>query len=384
MKSNRNAPAHTSFSTPDPSRANTNHLQRRRSPSKRCPSDTPAPHNSGIDVRKIHTALRLGQHGLLLQQRPLEGRRPRPLLPSPRRLRLLLRARFLLLLGASCLAILLWRSLHASSAPGGGSSRWAGPRTSPADMTPNEAAWAARHATPVTFAGQLNPHAPVAVGADTVARVDLNGVRSTRGAAAARERVLLLTPLRDAARHLGRYFDLLDALTYPHELVDLAFLVSNSADDTLAAPAAELNRVQEGRDGRTPFRSATVVEKDFEVVGSQEVNDRHGWKMQGPRRKTMGRARNYLLATALRPDHSWVYWRDVDIADSPPRILEDFMEHDKDVIVPNIWFHRFKPNDKGKMVDVEGRCWFSPLPRMIWLTRLCSRLQLVAGNAQVA
>jgi hypothetical protein len=297
------------------------------------------------------------------------------------------RARFLLLLGASCLIILLWRSLHASSAPGGGggSSRWAGPRTSPADMTPNEAAaWAARHATPVTFAGQRNPHAPVAVGAATVARVDLNGVRSTRGAAAARERVLLLTPLRDAARHLGRYFDLLDALTYPHELVDLAFLVSNSADDTLAVLAANLNRVQEGRDGRAPFRSATVVEKDFEVVGSQEVNDRHGWKMQGPRRKTMGRARNYLLATALRPDHSWVYWRDVDIVDSPPRILEDFMEHDKDVIVPNIWFHRFKPNKKGEMVDIEGRCLFSPLPRMIWLTRLCSRLQLVAGNGQVA
>jgi hypothetical protein len=270
------------------------------------------------------------------------------------------RTRFLVLLGASCLILLLWRSLHASSA--GSGSGWAGPRTSPADMTPNEAAaWAARHATPVNFGH--NPHAPIAVGSDTVAHVDLNPVRSTRGAAAARERVLLLTPLRDAAHHLGRYFDLLDQLTYPHELIDLAFLVSNSADDTLAVLAANLNRVQEGRGGRTPFRSATVVEKDFDVVGSQEVNDRHGWKMQGPRRKTMGRARNYLLATALKPDHSWVFWRDVDIADSPPRILEDFMEHDKDVIVPNIWFHRFKPNDKGKMVDVEGRCLFCLLLR---------------------
>jgi Anp1 len=278
--------------------------------------------------------------------------------PPRAALALFFRARFLLLLGTSCLIILLWRSLHTSSSPR--ASGWtSGPRTSPQDMTANEAAaWAARHATPVVFGH--NPHAPIAVGSATVARVDLNGVNSTRRAAAARERVLVLTPLRDASAHLGRYFDLLDALTYPHELIDLGFLVSNSADDTLAVLAANLNRVQEGRDGRAPFRSVVVVEKDFEVVGSQEVNDRHGWKMQGPRRKTMGRARNYLLATALRPDHSWVYWRDVDIADSPPQILEDFMLHDKDVIVPNIWFHRFKPNDKGKMVDVEGRCGWSP------------------------
>jgi hypothetical protein len=268
------------------------------------------------------------------------------------------RARFLLLLAVSCLILLLWRSLHTASpgARSSSSSGWAGPRTSPADMTPNDAAaWSARHATPVVFGH--NPHTPVTVGSETVAHVNLNGLSSTRGAAANGERVLLLTPLRDAAAHLGRYFDLLDKLSYPHRLIDLAFLVSNSADDTLAVLATNLNRVQEGRDGRAPFRSVTVVEKDFEVAGSQEVNDRHGWKAQGPRRKTMGRARNYLLATALRPDHSWVYWRDVDIVDSPPSILEDFMEHDKDVIVPNIWFHRYKPDDKGKMVDIEGRCW---------------------------
>lgn len=50
----------------------------------------------------------------------------------------------------------------------------------------------------------------------------------------------------------------------------------------------------------------------------------------------MGRARNYLLYTALKPDHSWVYWRDVDIKQSPNRILEDFIAHDKDILVPSM------------------------------------------------
>jgi hypothetical protein len=51
----------------------------------------------------------------------------------------------------------------------------------------------------------------------------------------------------------------------------------------------------------------------------------------------MARARNYLLSSALKPDHSWVYWRDADIVDSPKKILEDFMAHDKDVLVPSTW-----------------------------------------------
>jgi len=52
----------------------------------------------------------------------------------------------------------------------------------------------------------------------------------------------------------------------------------------------------------------------------------------------------------LKADHSWVYWRDVDIVESPAKILEDFVAHDRDILVPNIWFHRYKDG-----VDIEGR-----------------------------
>ena len=52
--------------------------------------------------------------------------------------------------------------------------------------------------------------------------------------------------------------------------------------------------------------------------------------------KNMARARNYLLSSALKPEHSWVYWRDSDIVDSPKKILEDFVAHDKDILVPSM------------------------------------------------
>ena len=148
------------------------------------------------------------------------------------------------------------------------------------------------------------------------------------------DRVLILTPLRDAASHLRQYFLLLSELTYPHQAIDLAFLVGDCKDNTLSTLDSELARMQlESNPQR--FRSVMVIQKDFGDATGQSVEERHSFRAQGTRRKAIGRARNYLLYTALRPVHDWVYWRDVDIVENPSSILEDFMEHDKDVLVPS-------------------------------------------------
>jgi cellulose synthase/poly-beta-1,6-N-acetylglucosamine synthase-like glycosyltransferase len=193
-------------------------------------------------------------------------------------------------------------------------------------------AWNAHLQTPVIF----NHHAPIEVNESSIINIDLNPIKSTPQAVAKEERVLILTPLKDAAPYLSKYFELLAELTYPHHLIDIAFLVGDSSDSTLAVLAMELKRIQT-RPDKVPFHSAVVVEKDFNFQLSQSVEDRHGFEAQGPRRKAMGKARNYLLSTALKPEHSWVYWRDVDIEDSPKKIIEDFIAHDRDIIVPSTY-----------------------------------------------
>ena len=199
-------------------------------------------------------------------------------------------------------------------------------------MTPNEHVdWNAHLQTPVIF----NHHEPFVVNSSSIRRVDLNPIVSTPKAVLNEERVLILTPLRDAAPYLPKYFDLLSELTYPHHLIDLGFLVGDSTDDTLAVLSAELDRIQRQTD-TLPFNSVLIVEKDFGASTSQSVEERHGFEAQAPRRKIMARARNYLLSAALKPEHSWVYWRDSDIVDSPKKILEDFMAHDRDIIVPSM------------------------------------------------
>ncbi|KAF2086138.1 glycosyltransferase family 62 protein [Saccharata proteae CBS 121410] len=260
----------------------------------------------------------------------------------------LTRTRFLPFLALAAIIILLWRGLSGSAVEMQKFVCW-GPAKSPMEMTTNERTqWTSHLRTPVIF----NHHAPVEINSTSIDRVDLNPITSSPKALVNEERVLILTPLRDASPYINQYFDLLSQLTYPHHLIDLAFLVSDTTDDTLAVLAKELERVQSNE--AVSFRSAMIVEKDFDVAMSQDVEYRHSFAAQGPRRKVMGKARNYLLSAALKPEHSWVYWRDVDIVDSPKKVIEDMVAHDRDIIVPNIWFHRYEERD-GKMVDIEGR-----------------------------
>ncbi|GAQ37362.1 hypothetical protein AtubIFM55763_000537 [Aspergillus tubingensis] len=259
---------------------------------------------------------------------------------------LVTRTRFLVSLAITGLVVLLWRGI-SKSASEMQSFYCYGPSKSPMEMSINEMVeWTAHTQTPVLF----NHHAAYEVNSSSIKTVDLNPIKSTSQAISNSERVLILTPLRDASEHLVNYFDLLYKLTYPHNLIDLAFLVGDCSDDTMAVLTAELSRIQDQVDEKIAFRSATIVQKDFGADVEMNVEDRHSFAAQGPRRKAIGRARNYLLYSALKPDHSWVYWRDVDIFDSPDSIIEDFIAHDRDILVPNIWFHRYRDG-----VDVEGR-----------------------------
>ncbi|KAI0470710.1 putative ANP1 protein [Xylariaceae sp. FL0804] len=283
---------------------------------------------------------------MLLPKGGITWKSARAQLPPTRAIWVFLtRTRVLLSIAVVGLILLLWRGIRTSAGEMQSFYCW-GPSKPPMDMTLNEQqAWNAHLQTPVIF----NHHAPVEINDTTISYVDLNAVTSTRNAVEKEERILILTPLKDAAPYIEKYFDLLVELTYPHHLIDLAFLVGDSTDDTLAVLAKELERIQK-RKGTVPFNNALIVEKDFGSHLSQSVEDRHGFEAQGPRRKAMGRARNYLLSAALKPEHSWVYWRDVDIVENPETILQDFISLDRDIVVPNIWFHRYENG-----VDIEGR-----------------------------
>jgi mannan polymerase II complex ANP1 subunit len=172
---------------------------------------------------------------------------------------------------------------------------------------------------------------------ETVRYYDLSNVQGTARGWEREERILLCAPLRDAAPHLPMFFSHLRNLTYPHNLIDLAFLVGDSADNTVDLLSEMLEELQADEDPKKRFGELSILEKDFGQTVNQDVESRHGFAAQASRRKSMAQARNWLLSAALRPTHSWVYWRDVDVEMAPFTILEDLMRHNKDVIVPSTW-----------------------------------------------
>lgn len=197
---------------------------------------------------------------------------------------------------------------------------------------------------------------------ETVRYYDLSNVQGTARGWEREERILLCVPLREAENHLPMFFSHLHNLTYPHHLIDLAFLVSDSQDRTLEVLTESLESLQAEEDPKMPYGEISVIEKDFGQSVNQDAESRHGFAAQASRRKLMAQARNWLLSAALRPYHSWVYWRDVDVETAPFTILEDLMRHNKDVIVPSE-FRQATPGDvfgTDDSIDV-----WRPLPE--WL-----------------
>lgn len=175
---------------------------------------------------------------------------------------------------------------------------------------------------------------------ETVRYYDLSNVQGTARGWEREERILLCAPLRDAAAHLPMFFSHLKNLTYPHKLIDLAFLVGDSKDNTISLLTELLEDLQDpSHPPSSWYGEISIMEKDFGQVVDQDVESRHGFAAQADRRKSMAQARNWLLSAALRPTHSWVYWRDVDVETAPFTILEDLMRHNKDVIVPSMYYH---------------------------------------------
>ncbi|CAO3600068.1 unnamed protein product [Absidia cylindrospora] len=132
-------------------------------------------------------------------------------------------------------------------------------------------------------------------------------------------------------------------MNYPKHLLSLAFLVSDTTDDTVAILKEKAEEFLNpptpsgDNDGNSPpqerYHSISIFEKDFDFELPE--GRRHEFEMQPLRRSFMARSRNYLLSAALKEEHAWVLWLDVDVVEYPASILEDLQSVNVDVVVPN-------------------------------------------------
>jgi hypothetical protein len=142
-----------------------------------------------------------------------------------------------------------------------------------------------------------------------------------------RDKVLILTPVKDAEDYLNGYFESLYRLTYPRDRISLAFLESDSQDQTyrqLQRRLSELDRA---------FRSAALWKKDF-GFHAPPGTPRWANHIQLERRAVLARSRNHLLFHAL-DDEDWVLWLDVDVVEYPGDILQRLFETGREIVQPH-------------------------------------------------
>lgn len=141
------------------------------------------------------------------------------------------------------------------------------------------------------------------------------------------DRVLILTPVKDAAEHAADYFARLRSLSYPLALISIGILESDSKDDTydLFRNACTLNE--------SHFRKMQIWQKHFGYRFAEGV-PRWEPKIQLQRRSILARSRNHLLFHAL-DDEDWVLWLDADVIEYPDDIIQKLLSYKKDIVQPH-------------------------------------------------
>lgn len=141
-----------------------------------------------------------------------------------------------------------------------------------------------------------------------------------------RPKVLILTPVKDAAGYLDGYFERIRNLSYPAELLSLGMLESDSRDDTWSA-------LQCWRARLPTLQRTTFIKRDYGFNMPAGV-PRWAPAYQLTRRTILARARNQLLFRAL-DDEDWVLWLDADVISYPVDLIERLLAADRDIVHPN-------------------------------------------------
>ncbi|EPY52478.1 mannosyltransferase complex subunit [Schizosaccharomyces cryophilus OY26] len=179
---------------------------------------------------------------------------------------------------------------------------------------------------------------------------DMNEITASANARENKEEVLILSPI---ARFYPEYWKNLLKLSYPRNLITLGFILPSTRDGTKIHRdlRAAVQSVQKGPISER-FADVKIMIQDTGLSSGQSEKQRHEREVQKERRSKLASARNALLFSALGPKTSWVLWLDSDIIETPPTLIEDMTQFNKDVLVANC-FQR-----KGeKLVPYDYNSW---------------------------
>jgi mannan polymerase complexes MNN9 subunit len=210
----------------------------------------------------------------------------------------------------------------------------------------------------------------------------MNDLKATSQSEKNQERILILTPL---ARFYPEYWNNLVSLSYPHELIDLGFIVPHNAlgDQTLKKLDRAVQAVQNGPK-QNRFNKITILRQDTDSLDSQIEKERHALTAQKKRRSQMALARNSLLFTTIGPRHSWILWLDGDVVESPNTLIQDLTSHDKPVIVANCYQRYIQDDGNPGIRPYDYNSWVESQNAIDMAANMGDDEIIVEGYAEMA
>jgi hypothetical protein len=140
-------------------------------------------------------------------------------------------------------------------------------------------------------------------------------------------RILLLTPVKDAALHLDDYAAALEGLDWPVDRLSLGMIEGDSRDGTPERLEALRPRLERR------CRRLLLCRRDF---GFHPTVPRWTPAIQRRRRSILAHVRNELVTRALTPEDDWVLWLDVDLVQLPTDLIQRLLAVGADVVVPHV------------------------------------------------
>jgi glycosyltransferase involved in cell wall biosynthesis len=157
--------------------------------------------------------------------------------------------------------------------------------------------------------------------------------------------VLILTPMKNTKKHLSRYFELIDQLDYPRELLSIAILEGDSHDGTWP----EL--INQSSSRRHLYASVKIDKYD---TGLKINGQRWATEIQYERRSNLAHIRNLLLSRNIG-HQDWVLWIDADLFDYPADLIQRLLSSNKQVVVPLCTKPDGTVFDKNTFIFDQGR-----------------------------
>lgn len=139
--------------------------------------------------------------------------------------------------------------------------------------------------------------------------------------------VLILTPIKSAARYIETYIEGIEKLTFPMSRLSIGLLEGDSEDNTWQILQRSRNRLDQR------CQRVTLLKRDFNFRMPHGI-PRWTPIYQLARRATLARARNHLLFGALR-DEDYVLWLDVDVVAFPCDMVETLIATGLNIVQPH-------------------------------------------------